>query len=117
MTVDENRGLGLLIALTSSGCLGPRYIVNDGDGDDDGDSDGPTTGAVNEGPEGSDGMSVDGAASFVFQADVGMGTGTTTSASVGNGTDATTDPPPPQSYACQACPVEYEKFVECMNDG
>jgi len=108
MTLDERRGLGLLLALTSSGCLGlPRYIENDGDGDGDDDvnddvsdvdvDDGTTTRPHDDGPVESDAMSVDGAASFLFMPDVGTETVTTTVS------DITTDPPPPpESYACQA---------------
>jgi hypothetical protein len=114
----ETHGLGLLIALTSSGCLGlPRYIEEgDGDGDGDGDDDvndvdvddGTTMRPQDDGPMGSDGMSVDGAASFLLMPDVGMETATTTSVS-----DVTTDPPPPTSYACQAYSV---LVAECYSE-
>jgi len=103
MTVDEQRGLGLLIAL-SSGCLGlPRYTDDDGGGDDAGDGPGTTTEVSNddgpgpEGPEGPEGPMTtsvdDDAESFLFQPDLG---GTT----VGDESDVTTDPTP--SPGCQA---------------
>ena len=105
MRAEEHRGLGLLIVLTSSGCLGlPRYTEDDG-GDDASDGPGPTTAVVDEGPgpegpgelDGPGTTSVnDDALSFVFMPDMGRETVTTTSVS-----DVTTDPPPPPE-ACQA---------------
>lgn len=109
MNAEERRGLGLLIALSSSGCLGlPRYVgdddVGDGDGDGEDDDDGPTTQVLDEGPspEGPEGpaptTAVDDAESFLLPPDFGPGTTPTTSAE----SDVTTDPPPPPYEGCQA---------------
>jgi hypothetical protein len=103
MSAEEHRGLGLLIALSSAGCLGlPRYTDDEiGDGDGDG-----TTQTIDEGPEGPspDGpegprpTSVAGdAESFLFMPDLGPITSPTT---VADEAGVTTDPPP--SGACQA---------------
>ena len=104
MTVEERGGIGLLIALTSSGCLGlPRYVEDDvGDGEDDGTTtqtvdEGPTPGVtVGPGPTSVD-PDDDDAESFLSQPDLGPGTTPTTAAESG----VTTDPPPPDD-ACQA---------------
>lgn len=117
MTLEEHRGLGLLLVVSSSGCLGlPRY-TDDGAGDDEGD--GTTTQAIDEGPspdgpegpspEGPEGPSPttvddDAGESFLFMPDVGPITSPTTAET----SDVTTDPPPPD--ACQA----YSAFItEC----
>jgi hypothetical protein len=108
MTADEHRGLGLLLALSSSGCLGlPRYT-------DDGEGDGTTTRPAGEETttEAIDGTTVgpvvttaNGTTSPGVPADVGVATITTASVSVGDGPDmgdgpdVTTDGPSPD--ACQ----------------
>lgn len=105
MIVDEHRGLGLLIVLTSSGCLGlPRYTEDDGAGDDADDGPDVTTAVEGPGPEGPGELDgpvttsvADDVASFVFMPDVGPVTSPTTAVD----SDVTTDPPPPPE-ACQA---------------
>jgi hypothetical protein len=118
MTAEEHRGLGLLLVLASSGCLGlPRY-TDDGAGDDEGD--GTTTPTVDDGPSPPDPPSVttgpgpqpttaaDDAASFLFMPDVGPITSPTTAET----SDVTTEPPPPPSEVCQAYSV---LITECYD--
>jgi hypothetical protein len=117
MTAEEHRGLGLLLVLTSSGCLGlPRY-TDDGAGDDE--DDGTTTPTVDDGPSPPDPpggppgsgpqptTAADDAASFLFMPDVGPITSPTTAET----SDVTTAPPPP-SEACQAYSV---LITECYD--
>jgi hypothetical protein len=121
MTAEEHRGLGLLIALASSGCLGlPRYTDDDdevGDVEDDGTTmpavdegpgpPGPPGGPPGSGPQPT--TAVDDAESFLFMPDIGPATSPTTAET----SDVTTAPPPP-SEACQA----YSTLItECYGEG
>jgi hypothetical protein len=116
MTSDDNRGLGLLLLLSSVGCLGlPRFTDDDGDGGGDGTTTMPASEDEESGPEPTTvagtttpGMPVDTGVETVTSVTTAT-TATTVTVSVGDSVGVTTDGP---SEVCQSYS---ELITECYS--
>lgn len=115
---EERRGLGMLVLLSSAGCLGlPRYSDDGAEGGGDRGDDGTATHATDEGPEPGPTSSNDDAVSFVYQPDMGPVTSPTTATTDSGDTPDTDDLPdtdgPPVTDACLAFG---NKVAECYDE-